>query len=932
MPRNANQSKSTNYSLDFLGGQQIDSSSNLGISGASPRTFSAWIKTTDGGGGWDVIVATGNTGNTGNNFELDFRSGKITFNDWGTDTFSGATVNDGNWHNICLTYNGTILKLYIDGIEDTAGDFPATKSVSSTDTPVRIGGMNHSSKYFSGQIDEVAIFDYALSQSQVTTLYGTGSAIGNPMALPIPPKAYYPLGESAGGFVGGTGTWLTENNAIGDYVFDFKGAGTSLLGPHINLGNDSSLSPSSEITVSIWIKTDSNSPLTASGYLDKYSGGGYLLDFGGSSGTNKAGIKFGSSGTRITSTTVVADQKWHNILFTCDNTTLRFYVDGNEEVTSSATIADLTSTENLKIGGDGSSVYYFDGKISNTQIFNTALTGPEVETLYNYGSPIRTLANIPQSSSLKAWYKLDATEIYNSTSTEWSIDNNQNPSAYPSSLDFSGTDQYISCSSSSVFQNTSNFSVSFWVNMDDYSGGGCLLMSQGGGSNIFHIYAYGGNTIQVRLRENNLGNGLISNVDLNNKWSNICLVYDGTKTGNSNRLKFYINKVEQTISFNQDIQSSINIGGDFLIGKESGQNPIYTIDGKLSNVSLFSNSLTDGTGGTLNQIKTLYNNGTPLADMSSFSSLVSWWKLNNTTTGVEDSKGSNNGTNNGATEYPGFVNTLAGYSTGMSQSNLVQSDLQTVAPYSKYALNFNGTGDYIDLNSDITLTGNKSVSFWVNFTSTISGVVFGGASNNYYPYIDATNINIRAGGTLSDISSFAHGGLTSGVWYNICITGDGTNATAYLNGSSLGTQTDRGFTFKLINGEHTGLYGVDGKLSNCAIWNTVLTSSQVREIYNEGRPSNLHNFSGTAPIAWWQLGSNSSWTSPAWTVLDEIGSNNGTSSSMLENTIVDGVGTSGNGVSTGMGLANNISGSSPSGEANSLSVNMTLANIAGGVN
>jgi hypothetical protein len=87
MPRNANQSKSTNYSLDFLGGQQIDSSSNLGISGASPRTFSAWIKTTDGGGGWDVIVATGNTGNTGNNFELDFRSGKITFNDWGMELF-----------------------------------------------------------------------------------------------------------------------------------------------------------------------------------------------------------------------------------------------------------------------------------------------------------------------------------------------------------------------------------------------------------------------------------------------------------------------------------------------------------------------------------------------------------------------------------------------------------------------------------------------------------------------------------------------------------------------------------------------------------------------------------------------------------------------------------------------------------------------------
>ncbi len=53
---------------------------------------------------------------------------------------------------------------------------------------------------------------------------------------------------------------------------------------------------------------------------------------------------------------------------------------------------------------------------------------------------------------------------------------------------------------------------------------------------------------------------------------------------------------------------------------------------------------------------------------------------------------------------------------------------------------------------------------------------------------------------------------------------------------------------------------------------------------------------------------------------------------MLQNAIADGVGTSGNGVSVNMGTATNISGSSPNGEANSLSVNMTLANIAGGVN
>jgi hypothetical protein len=37
------------------------------------------------------------------------------------------------------------------------------------------------------------------------------------------------------------------------------------------------------------------------------------------------------------------------------------------------------------------------------------------------GSPIRTLANIPQSSNLKAWYKLDATATFDSSTGNWTI-------------------------------------------------------------------------------------------------------------------------------------------------------------------------------------------------------------------------------------------------------------------------------------------------------------------------------------------------------------------------------------------------------------------------------------------------------------------------------------------------------------------------------
>ena len=38
---------------------------------------------------------------------------------------------------------------------------------------------------------------------------------------------------------------------------------------------------------------------------------------------------------------------------------------------------------------------------------------------------------------------------------------------------------------------------------------------------------------------------------------------------------------------------------------------------------------------------------------------------------------------------------------------------------------------------------------------------------------------------------------------------------------------------------------LDGSISNVSIWNYALTTSEVREVYNEGLPSNLNTFSGT---------------------------------------------------------------------------------------
>jgi len=94
------------------------------------------------------------------------------------------------------------------------------------------------------------------------------------------------------------------------------------------------------------------------------------------------------------------------------------------------------------------------------------------------------------------------------------------------------------------------------------------------------------------------------------------------------------------------------------IGRRTSGSPY---DGEMSNLALLSTAL-DST-----QVSTLYNSGKPLLDMSSFTSLQGWWKLDdtatfNSSTSVwtipDDSSNSNNGT-----------------SFGMNASSLVASNI-----------------------------------------------------------------------------------------------------------------------------------------------------------------------------------------------------------------------------------------------------------------
>ena len=96
----------------------------------------------------------------------------------GTDytVTSTNTYSDGNWHYAVATYDGSsTLRLYIDGVsvasKATSGAIPDTGT-----QPLRVGANSLSPNgYFTGAADEVRVWNRAVSSSEVSSQYSSGT-------------------------------------------------------------------------------------------------------------------------------------------------------------------------------------------------------------------------------------------------------------------------------------------------------------------------------------------------------------------------------------------------------------------------------------------------------------------------------------------------------------------------------------------------------------------------------------------------------------------------------------------------------------------------------------------------------------------------------------------------------------------------------------
>ncbi len=97
------------------------------------------------------------------------------------------TIWDGEWHHVAGTYDGSSVRLYVDGVEVGSGT-PKTGAIDydlGARDEVRIGAFSPICYGFVGDIDEVTIYDYAMNALEVANAASTcASEASQPVATP----------------------------------------------------------------------------------------------------------------------------------------------------------------------------------------------------------------------------------------------------------------------------------------------------------------------------------------------------------------------------------------------------------------------------------------------------------------------------------------------------------------------------------------------------------------------------------------------------------------------------------------------------------------------------------------------------------------------------------------------------------------------------
>ena len=299
---------------------------------------------------------------------------------------TGPVITGSNVHHYAYVRSGDTHKLFMDGVMVTGDTFTGGPGDTSA-LPLVIGafwdGTISLLEHFGGVIDEVEIFDRALSDAEIRGIFEAGSA-----GKIKPPGIAPPAGMINWWPGDGTGDDIVASNhgtLTGDFVagivgqaFSFDGAGDSAV-----VGHDPSLDLN-HFTLDAWVNPGRFTPGDHQAIITKNVNPRppSLWLFG-----DKVQVWVDPVGLAATSVTGLTLGNWHHVATTYDGSNVKIYIDGSLDVSVPQTFAPATNTQPLLFGaGRDNDQFFFQGLIDEVEIFNRVLSDAEIMAIFEAGS------------------------------------------------------------------------------------------------------------------------------------------------------------------------------------------------------------------------------------------------------------------------------------------------------------------------------------------------------------------------------------------------------------------------------------------------------------------------------------------------------------------------------------------------------------------
>jgi glucose/arabinose dehydrogenase/PKD repeat protein len=202
----------------------VPDSSSLDLS--TGMTVEAWVNPSAAGGPWRTVIfkqaAGGMVYALYSNNGAGRPTGQVSIG--GEQNALGtAQVPANTWTHLAVTYDGATLRLFVNGVQ--AGSKAQTGSITASTSPLKIGGNPVWGEWYAGLIDEVRIYNRALTTGEIQT--DMASPIGAAATDTSPPTVQL-TGPPAGAVTGTVNVTATASDDVGVAGVQFQLDGTAL--------------------------------------------------------------------------------------------------------------------------------------------------------------------------------------------------------------------------------------------------------------------------------------------------------------------------------------------------------------------------------------------------------------------------------------------------------------------------------------------------------------------------------------------------------------------------------------------------------------------------------------------------------------------------------------------------------------------------------